>query len=150
MSSNSSSCLLHYQSIFSWPQILSPGCSYWAVKSQASPKINFTLASLLWSDMNLQNWKVSVTLRVDQHWCEVLLCFSIKYGLQIVWDLILPAGKKNYIEQPIEESPVLLCEEVISKASLNFKASFPFALSAISVYAYGFKHLQCIYIYPQL
>lgn len=88
--------------------------------------------------MNLQNWKVSVTLRVDQHWCEALPCFSIKCGLQIVWDLILPVGKKNDIELPIDESPVLLCEEVISKASLNFKASF-FALSVISVYAYGFK-----------
>jgi len=42
------------------------------------------------------------------------------------------------MEQSIEDSPVQLkrCEEVISKASLNFKESLPFALRVIGVYAY--------------
>lgn len=64
----------------------------------------------------------------------------------------MPAGKKNDTEKPVEESPVLLncARRSFLKPSLNFKTSFSFALSVISAYAYGFKHLQCIYIYPQL
>lgn len=76
--SRSSQCLLKHLFVFSWPQTSSPDCSVRAAKSQASTKINFTLASLFLSDINLPNW-------MESECCP-------QNALTMVWRVVLPSG----------------------------------------------------------